>query len=175
MQTVRFYVSSMSEAQREGKGITPERARQILKTRKLRRALPRAPGFLFAVRAAEADGRDPAAVTAGYASCSRGARTTTRPQESGRHDIAVDASNRPYQKGSPPTTPRRAVRTPATPLHSPHPRRTPAAPPPHGPHPHRIPATWSAPRERRRPHPVRCARGGVGRSRGGGRWGGVIF
>jgi hypothetical protein len=134
VQTVRFYVSSMSEAQREEKGITPERARQILKTCKVRRALPRAPAFLFAVRglrAAAADGRDPAAVTAGYASCSRGARTTPRPQKSGRHDIAVDASNRPCQKGLPPPHPRRTVRTPAAPLHSPHPGRTPAAPPQH--------------------------------------------
>ncbi len=33
----------MSEAQLEGKGITPKRARQILKMSKVLRALPRAP------------------------------------------------------------------------------------------------------------------------------------
>ena len=132
VQTVRFYVSSISEAQRDEKGNTPERARQILKTRKERRALLRAPGFLFAVRAAAADGRNPAAVTAGYASCSRGARTTPRPQESGRHDIAVDDNQQP------PVPKRFATHRTLAAQSAPPPQpctvRTPAAPPPH---PHR--------------------------------------
>jgi hypothetical protein len=164
-----FYVLSRSAAQREEKGITPqaERARQSLKTRKVRSALPRAgaPGFLFAVRAAAADGRDPAAVTAGYSSCSRGARTTPRPQESGRQSIAVEAGNRPCQKGSPPTAP---------PPHGPHPCRThctvrtPAAPPPHPRRTVRI-LTASPPLG---PHPGRAAGRAQSAAPGVG-WGGA--
>lgn len=99
VQTVRFYLSSMSTEQLEERGIKPERARQIIKMRKVRRALPHVLEFLFALRAAAADGRAPPAVTAGFASCGLGRSTTPRPQEGGRLDIEVHASNRRSQTG----------------------------------------------------------------------------
>jgi hypothetical protein len=71
-KTVRYYVSQMSEEQREEKGITAVQASRILK---VTRRLPCRP------MASTADGRDSAAVTAGLASAGRRARgTTPRPQ-----------------------------------------------------------------------------------------------
>ena len=54
---------------------------------------------MFAVRAVAVDGRNSAAVTAGYTSCGRDVlqdkHTTPHPQESGRLEIAIDTRNHP--------------------------------------------------------------------------------
>ncbi len=69
-KTVRYYVSQMSEEQREEKGITAAQARRILGG-KVTRKLPCQP------MASTADGRD----SAGLASASRARGTTPRPQD----------------------------------------------------------------------------------------------
>ena len=157
-QTVRYYVSSMSEEQLEERGITPDKAKLLLKYQ-VQRALP-------------------LPLVQGFRQLTNGVLPTPLPQGT---RAAADDRSKPLaprsaaaKKSAP--TPRRKVRTPppAPPPHGPHHRRravcTPAAPPPHGPHPTRTPAARSAPppcTPAARPaptplHPLRSARGGGG-------------
>jgi hypothetical protein len=145
-QTVRYYVSSMSEEQLEERGITPDKAKLLLKYQ-VQRALPLplVQGFRQltngvlptplpqGTRAAADDRARPLAPRSAAAKKSaptprRKVRTPPpHPRRTGRTTAAA--------RSAPPPHPRRTVRTPpAPPPHVPHP---PPAPPPHGQHPHR--------------------------------------